>query len=61
LTTAAARLRAAGATSDVNGGQQLISGSAGRPDADRNTTARSEKLKFFFTERTVVPLPQHQE
>jgi hypothetical protein len=29
--------------------------------ADRNTTVRFRKLKFFLTERTVVPLPQRQE
>jgi hypothetical protein len=34
---------------------------ASRPDADRNTTARSDKLKFFFAERILVPLPQHHE
>ena len=32
---------------------------ARKADAGRNTTGRSEKLKFFFTERTVVPLPRH--
>jgi len=30
-------------------------------EASGNTTDRSEKSKFFFTERTVVPLPQHQQ
>src|SRR5207344_1411260 len=34
---------------------------ASRPRIDRNTPVRSEKLKFFFIERTVVPLPQRQE
>ena len=34
---------------------------ASRPHADRNTTVRSERLKFFFTERTVVSLSQRQE
>ena len=44
----------------------VFTGATGRPERDRgsepkpdrNTTVRSENLKFFFAERTVVPLPQ---
>ncbi len=41
--------------------RRRLSEPASRPYADRNTHVRSEELKFFFTERTVVSLPQHQE
>ena len=35
--------------------------SANRPHADRNSPVRPGKLKFSFTERAMVPVPQHQK